>query len=71
METKHFSSESVNEKFACKVIDKTALSHDDRKKKKVEQELKIHKGLEHENIVEFKHFFEDNKNIYILLELCE
>jgi len=53
------------------VIDKTALSHDDRKKKKVEQELKIHKGLEHENIVDFKHFFEDNKNIYILLELCE
>ena len=38
---------------------------------KVEKELKIHKGLKHKNIVDFKHFFEDEHNIYILLELCE
>jgi polo-like kinase 1 len=34
-------------------------------------EIKIHKSLSHENIVGFKHFFEDQHDIYILLELCE
>ena len=43
---------------------------DDRKKGKVEAELQIHKKLKHKNIVEFKHFFEDETNIYILMELC-
>lgn len=34
-------------------------------------EIKIHKHLKHENIVNFEHFFEDSENVYILLELCE
>ena len=34
-------------------------------------EIKIHKSLSHENIVGFKHFFEDQHDIFILLELCE
>ena len=34
-------------------------------------ELEIHKELDHANIVGFRHFFEDEDNVYFLLELCE
>ena len=44
---------------------------DEVQRRKVEKELKIHKSLNHAHIVQFKHFFEDESNIYILLELCE
>ena len=37
----------------------------------MEAELQIHMKLNHKHIVQFKHFFEDDKNIYILMELCE
>ena len=59
-----FEVESINEqtgkreKYACKVIQKSKLD-DQRRKKKCETELKIHKKLKHKHIVEFKHFFED------------
>ena len=33
-------------------------------------EIKIHRALHHENIVGFEHFFEDEENVYIMLELC-
>ena len=33
-------------------------------------EIKIHKRSVHENIVKFEHVFEDENNVYILLELC-
>lgn len=33
-------------------------------------EIKIHEDLDHHNIVKFKHHFEDNLNVYIVLELC-
>ncbi len=33
-------------------------------------EIKIHRALHHENIVSFEHFFEDEENVYIMLELC-
>jgi hypothetical protein len=33
-------------------------------------EIKIHEELDHANIVKFRHNFEDNLNVYILLELC-
>ena len=56
--------------YAIKIIEKSKLS-DERKKKKMEAELQIHMRLNHKNIVQFKHFFEDDKNIYILMELCE
>jgi polo-like kinase 1 len=34
-------------------------------------EIRIHRALHQTNIVAFEHFFEDNENVYILLELCE
>jgi serine/threonine protein kinase len=33
-------------------------------------EIKIHRSLNHANIVGFEHFFEDSENVYIMLELC-
>lgn len=34
-------------------------------------EIKIHRSLNHESVVRFDGFFEDNKFVYILLELCK
>jgi len=58
-------------KYACKIIPKSRLFENERQKKKTEQELQLHKGLSHKHIVQFKHFFEDDDNIYIMLELCD
>ena len=33
-------------------------------------EIKIHRFLEHPNIVRFQECFEDNENVYMTLELC-
>lgn len=54
---------------ASKVIPKTSLTKS-RAKQKLMSEIKIHRSLHHTNIVGFEHFFEDNENVYILLELC-
>lgn len=34
------------------------------------QEIDIHRSVSHKHIVGFHGFFEDNDNVYILLELC-
>jgi polo-like kinase 1 len=36
----------------------------------LQTEIKIHRTMKHANICEYKHFFEDKVNCYILLELC-
>ena len=36
----------------------------------LKSEIKIHSGLRHSHIVKFEKFFEDNENVYILLEVC-
>ena len=41
-----------------------------KSRKKLINEIKLHKKLHHQNIVNFEHFFEDKENVYILLELC-
>lgn len=33
-------------------------------------EIKIHRSLDHENICKFDHHFEDDINVYIVLEIC-
>eukprot|EP00826_Nyctotherus_ovalis_P020235 TRINITY_DN1633_c0_g4_i1.p1 TRINITY_DN1633_c0_g4~~TRINITY_DN1633_c0_g4_i1.p1 ORF type:complete len:329 (+),score=84.74 TRINITY_DN1633_c0_g4_i1:345-1331(+) len=33
-------------------------------------EIKIHQSLHHPNVIRFEHFFEDEDNVYILLEIC-
>ncbi len=34
------------------------------------QEIAIHRAVHHQHIVEFYSFFEDDQNVYIILELC-
>jgi len=34
-------------------------------------EIRIHRSLKHTNIVDFRHYFEDANNVYIILELCQ
>ncbi|XP_064477278.1 serine/threonine-protein kinase PLK1-like [Ornithodoros turicata] len=55
--------------YAGKVVSKSLLvkSH---QKEKMTQEITIHKSLRHKHIVGFHSFFEDDKNVYIVLELC-
>jgi polo-like kinase 1 len=54
---------------AGKMISKASLTKS-RARQKLMSEIKIHRSLNHPNIVKFEHFFEDSENVYILLELC-
>lgn len=54
---------------AIKVMEKAALLKS-RTRQKFMSEVKIHKALHHTNIVRFEGHFEDNDNVYIILELC-
>ena len=54
---------------AAKIVCKDQLTKQ-RRRQKLMSEIKIHKSLNHPNIVGFEHFFEDTENVYILLELC-
>jgi polo-like kinase 1 len=58
-----------NKMDAVKIIPKAMLKND-RAKQKLQSEIKIHKSCHHRHIVEFKHVFEDEENVYILMELC-
>ena len=55
--------------MAVKIVSKDNLSKA-RAKQKLMSEIKIHRSLHHKSIVGFEHFFEDNENVYILLEMC-
>ena len=37
----------------------------------LQAEIKIHRTLKHKHVCEFKHFFEDKTNCYLILELCQ
>ena len=36
----------------------------------MQQEMTIHQSLNHKHIVQFFSYFEDENNVYIVLELC-
>jgi len=55
--------------LAAKIITKASLTKS-RARQKLISEIKIHKSLRHTNIVGFEHVFEDQENVYILLEIC-
>ncbi|KAF9466886.1 kinase-like domain-containing protein [Collybia nuda] len=56
-------------RLACKVVTKESLKTK-KAKTKLYAEIKIHRSLEHPNIVGFQECFEDNENVYMTLELC-
>jgi len=57
-------------KFAAKFIPKNNIIKSSVKWNLI-SEIKIHKSCYHHHIVAFEHYFEDNENVYLLLEQCE
>lgn len=55
--------------FAAKTIAKASIKNE-KTKTKLLSEIKIHKSMSHPNIVQFVDCFEDDVNVYILLEIC-
>ncbi|KAH3681523.1 hypothetical protein WICPIJ_007504 [Wickerhamomyces pijperi] len=55
--------------FAAKTVAKASIKSD-KTKTKLLSEIKIHKSMNHTNIVKFIDCFEDDANVYILLEIC-
>ncbi|KAJ3411523.1 Cell cycle serine/threonine-protein kinase cdc5/MSD2 [Chytridiales sp. JEL 0842] len=56
--------------LAAKVIRKASLTSQ-KQKHKLFAEIKIHQTMAHPGVVKFYHVFEDDDNVYILLELCD
>ncbi|TIB01567.1 hypothetical protein E3P96_02363 [Wallemia ichthyophaga] len=56
--------------LAIKTISKTALQSK-KNRTKLYAEIKLHKALSHPNIVGFEECFEDEENVYMLMELCK
>ena len=65
-----FICQDNNKVFAAKVINKENIKIPNFKQK-LYSEIKIHKSLHHNQVVAFEHSFEDEKNVYMLLELCQ
>lgn len=55
--------------YAAKTIAKASIKNE-KTKTKLLSEIKIHKSMSHPNIVQFIDCFEDDVNVYILLEIC-
>ncbi|OWB78233.1 hypothetical protein B5S32_g2421 [[Candida] boidinii] len=55
--------------FAAKTVAKASIKNE-KTKTKLLSEIKIHKSMVHSNIVQFIDCFEDDVNVYILLEIC-
>ena len=55
--------------YAAKTVAKASIKNE-KTKTKLLSEIKIHKSLRHQNIVNFMDCFEDDVNVYILLEIC-
>lgn len=65
-----FTSLDTRKVMAAKIVPKASLMKA-RQKQKLMNEIRIHKSIQHSNIVGFEHFFEDSENVYMLLELCK
>ncbi|QLL35072.1 hypothetical protein HG536_0H04480 [Torulaspora globosa] len=55
--------------FAAKTVAKLSIKTE-KTRKKLLSEIQIHKSMRHPNIVQFIDCFEDETNVYILLEIC-
>ncbi|KAG8741040.1 Cell cycle serine/threonine-protein kinase cdc5/MSD2 [Ceratobasidium sp. 414] len=57
-------------RHAVKCVAKTSLKSK-KSRTKLYAEIKLHRALQHANIVGFEECFEDDENVYMALELCE
>lgn len=64
-----FINTTTKEIYAGKVVSKKLLMKPHHKEKMF-QEIQIHSSLSHEYIVALHSYFEDDENVYIILELC-
>jgi polo-like kinase 1 len=55
--------------YAMKVVNKESVQKP-RAYAKLKSEIAIHRNLSHERVVKMYGHFEDQQNVYILLELC-
>ena len=55
--------------FAAKTVAKLSIKSE-KTRKKLLSEIQIHKSMKHVNVVQFIDCFEDDTNVYILLEIC-
>ena len=55
--------------LAGKIVPKSLLVKD-HQKAKMAMEIDIQRQMRHRHVVEFRGYFEDDSNVYILLELC-
>uniref|UniRef100_A0A8C8DMU4 Polo-like kinase 3 (Drosophila) n=1 Tax=Oryzias sinensis TaxID=183150 RepID=A0A8C8DMU4_9TELE len=60
---------SSNKMYAVKVIPQSRVSKP-HQREKITNEIELHRTLAHKHVVKFSHYFEDQENIYIFLELC-
>ncbi len=58
-----------NRVYACKIIAKASLTKKSARQK-LWNEIRLHRSLSHEHVVKFERFFEDDRNVYIILEIC-
>ncbi|KAI9490457.1 kinase-like domain-containing protein [Zychaea mexicana] len=56
--------------FAAKVISKSTLQ-DTKTRMRLFSEISIHRSMNHRSIVRFHSCFEDTRNVYLILELCD
>ncbi|KNC56230.1 plk/plk-unclassified protein kinase [Thecamonas trahens ATCC 50062] len=64
-----FQDMATGKVYAGKVVAKSSITGA-RARAKLKSEIKLHRSLDHENIVSFVQFMEDSKFVYILLEIC-
>lgn len=55
--------------FAAKTVAKVSIKSE-KTRRKLLSEIQIHKSMKHFNIVQFVDCFEDETNVYMLLEIC-
>mmetsp|Transcript_35402 Transcript_35402/g.105208 ORF Transcript_35402/g.105208 Transcript_35402/m.105208 type:complete len:985 (-) Transcript_35402:188-3142(-) len=59
----------TKEIFAAKIVSKASITKP-RAHAKLRSEIAIHRSLDHDKVVKFYDYFEDNDHVYIILELC-
>lgn len=60
---------STNIVYAGKIIPHSRISKGNQKQK-ILREVELHRDLKHRHVVGFHSYFEDNDNVYIILENC-
>ena len=63
------SEEHESLTWALKVVPKANLTRT-KARQKLTSEIKIHRSMDHENVVRFDRYFEDKENVYIMLDIC-